>query len=111
MQAVIQTVINQFTPNSCSNAGWMKSAKQIQAQPWRSQSIGLRKQRLPTRTTIQQPFDPNQPTKMHSSLVRAQNVFGFFTTVAFCIGTLIALSVIISPQTPTASIELRNVQV
>ncbi|KAI9880927.1 MAG: hypothetical protein M1830_009995 [Pleopsidium flavum] len=48
---------------------------------------------------------------MHSSLVRAQNVFGFFTTVAFCVGALIAVSVIISPQDPSASIESRNVQV
>ncbi|KAA6413139.1 MAG: signal peptidase subunit [Lasallia pustulata] len=48
---------------------------------------------------------------MHSTLVRAQNVFGFFTTVAFCIGALVALSVVISPQTPSATVELRNVQV
>ncbi len=48
---------------------------------------------------------------MHSSLVRAQNVFGFFTTVAFCVGALIAASVLISPRSPTASIEVRNVQV
>ena len=49
--------------------------------------------------------------RMHSTLVRAQNVFGFFTTVAFCLAGLIALSVLISPQTPSASIDLRNVQV
>ncbi|KAI9722955.1 MAG: hypothetical protein M1812_001404 [Candelaria pacifica] len=48
---------------------------------------------------------------MHSTLVRAQNVFGFFTSVAFFVGALIALSVIISPQTPSASINLKNVQV
>ena len=48
---------------------------------------------------------------MHSALVRVQNVFGFFTTVAFCIAILVALSVTVSPQTPSASVELRNVQV
>ncbi|KAL2040749.1 hypothetical protein N7G274_006728 [Stereocaulon virgatum] len=48
---------------------------------------------------------------MHSTLVRAQNVFGFFTTVAFCTALLTALSVLLTPQTPSATIELRNVQV
>ncbi|KAI9789520.1 MAG: hypothetical protein M1835_001602 [Candelina submexicana] len=48
---------------------------------------------------------------MHSTLVRAQNVFGFFTSVAFFVAALIALSVIVSPQNPSASINLRNVQV
>ncbi|MCJ1393937.1 hypothetical protein MMC18_007462 [Xylographa bjoerkii] len=48
---------------------------------------------------------------MHSSLVRLQNVFGFFTTVAFTIAALVALSVVVSPQAPSASIALRNVQV
>jgi signal peptidase complex subunit 3 len=48
---------------------------------------------------------------MHSSLVRIQNVFGFFTTVAFTLGMLIALSVVVSHQNPTAELELRNVQV
>ncbi|KAK0510733.1 hypothetical protein JMJ35_007165 [Cladonia borealis] len=48
---------------------------------------------------------------MHSTLVRVQNVFGFFTTVAFCTALLTALSVLLIPQHPRASIELRNVQV
>ncbi|KAF1836106.1 signal peptidase 22 kDa subunit [Decorospora gaudefroyi] len=48
---------------------------------------------------------------MHSTLVRLQNVFGFFTTVAFTVATLIALSSFVSPQTPSANISLRNVQV
>ncbi|KAF1941039.1 signal peptidase 22 kDa subunit [Clathrospora elynae] len=48
---------------------------------------------------------------MHSTLVRLQNVFGFFTTVLFTVATVIALSSFISPQSPSASIELRNVQV
>ena len=49
--------------------------------------------------------------KMHSTLVRVQNVFGFFTTVAFCTALLTALSVLLIPQHPRASVELRNVQV
>ncbi|KAL8711424.1 MAG: hypothetical protein Q9220_004082 [cf. Caloplaca sp. 1 TL-2023] len=48
---------------------------------------------------------------MHSTLVRVQNVFGFFTTVAFCTAIVVALSVTIIPQAPSAAIELRNVQV
>ncbi|CAF9922585.1 hypothetical protein IMSHALPRED_005709 [Imshaugia aleurites] len=48
---------------------------------------------------------------MHSTLVRAQNVFGFFTTVAFCTAILTALSVLLTAQEPSAKIELRNVQV
>ncbi|MCJ1369848.1 hypothetical protein MMC20_001060 [Loxospora ochrophaea] len=48
---------------------------------------------------------------MHSTLVRVQNVFGFFTTVAFFLAAAIALSVVLSPQAPSADIELRNVQV
>ncbi|EMD92386.1 hypothetical protein COCC4DRAFT_57941 [Bipolaris maydis ATCC 48331] len=48
---------------------------------------------------------------MHSTLVRLQNAFGFFTTVAFTVATVIALSSLITPQNPTASISLRNVQV
>ena len=48
---------------------------------------------------------------MHSTLVRAQNVFGFFTTVAFCTALLTAFSVLLSPQEPSANIELRNIQV
>ncbi|KAL2354775.1 signal peptidase subunit-domain-containing protein [Cryomyces antarcticus] len=48
---------------------------------------------------------------MHSVLVRAQNVFGFFTTVAFFVAALIALSVVVSPQSPSASLKLRNVQI
>ncbi len=53
----------------------------------------------------------NTACTMHSSLVRAQNVFGFFTTVAFSLAIFVALSVLYFPQTPSASIELRNVQV
>ncbi|KAL8870398.1 MAG: hypothetical protein Q9174_003551 [Haloplaca sp. 1 TL-2023] len=48
---------------------------------------------------------------MHSALVRVQNVFGFFTTVAFCTAFVVALSVIVIPQAPSADIQLRNVQV
>ncbi|MCJ1446650.1 MAG: hypothetical protein MMC23_007156 [Stictis urceolatum] len=48
---------------------------------------------------------------MHSSLVRIQNVFGFFTTVAFTVAAFVAISVVLIPQDPSASIKLRNVQV
>ncbi|MCJ1265988.1 hypothetical protein MMC22_005870 [Lobaria immixta] len=48
---------------------------------------------------------------MHSTLVRIQNVFGFFTTVAFCTAILVAFSVTLTAQEPSARLELRNVQV
>ncbi|KAI4097425.1 MAG: hypothetical protein LQ339_006743 [Xanthoria mediterranea] len=48
---------------------------------------------------------------MHSALVRVQNVFGFFTTVTFVTAIVVAFSVTWIPQTPSAGIELRNVQV
>jgi len=48
---------------------------------------------------------------MHSALVRLQNVFGFFTTVAFSVAAVIALSSFVSPQAPNARIQPLNVQV
>jgi signal peptidase complex subunit 3 len=48
---------------------------------------------------------------MHSTLVRVQNAFGFFTTVVFSVAAVIALSTFIHPQTPQATVGLRNVQV
>ncbi|PMD17065.1 signal peptidase subunit [Hyaloscypha hepaticicola] len=48
---------------------------------------------------------------MHSSIVRFQNVFGFFTTVAFVVAALIAASDLIAPRTPSANIAVKDVQV
>ncbi len=48
---------------------------------------------------------------MHSALVRAQNVFGFFTTVAFAIAALIAASDLIATRTPNAVVTVDKVQV
>jgi len=48
---------------------------------------------------------------MHSTIVRAQNVFGFFTTVAFAVAALIACSDLIAPRTPSASVSVKDVQV
>ncbi|KAK5739503.1 Signal peptidase complex subunit [Elasticomyces elasticus] len=48
---------------------------------------------------------------MHNTLTRVQNVFGFFTSVAFAVAGAIAISVVLSSQTPSASLQLRNVQV
>ena len=47
---------------------------------------------------------------MHSTLVRGQNVFGFFTTVVSFVAGFIALSVLVTPPSPTATLALRNVQ-
>jgi signal peptidase complex subunit 3 len=48
---------------------------------------------------------------MHSALVRVQNVFGFFTTVAFAIAALIAASDLIVARTPSAVVMVDKVQV
>lgn len=48
---------------------------------------------------------------MHSALVRLQNVFGFFTTVAFTVAAVIALSSFVVPQSPSAAVQMRSVQV
>lgn len=52
-----------------------------------------------------------QPAKMYNSLTRLQNVFGFFTTVAFVVGAIIAASDFAIPRTPNAVIKPTNVQV
>ncbi|EMR61666.1 hypothetical protein MGN70_002661 [Eutypa lata] len=48
---------------------------------------------------------------MYNSLTRLQNVFGFFTTVAFVVGAIIAASDFTVPRTPSAIIKPTNVQV
>ncbi|KAH0562251.1 hypothetical protein GP486_003047 [Trichoglossum hirsutum] len=48
---------------------------------------------------------------MHSTVVRAQNIFGLFTTVTFVVSALIGISVLLYAQTPSANIQLRNIQV
>ncbi|KAI1776042.1 signal peptidase 22 kDa subunit [Hypoxylon cercidicola] len=48
---------------------------------------------------------------MYNSLTRVQNVFGFFTTVAFVVAALIAASDFASPRTPSATVKATNVQV
>ncbi|KAI0024387.1 signal peptidase 22 kDa subunit [Xylariomycetidae sp. FL0641] len=48
---------------------------------------------------------------MYNSLTRIQNVFGFFTTVAFVVAAFIAASDFASPRTPSAEIKSTNVQV
>lgn len=49
---------------------------------------------------------------MHSTLSRVQGVFGFFTTVALSVATVVALSVLLHPADDvTSSVELKNVQV
>jgi len=48
---------------------------------------------------------------MHSALVRAQNVFGFFTTIAFAVAALIAASDLIVARTPSAVVTVDKVQV
>lgn len=49
---------------------------------------------------------------MYSSVVRLQNVFGFFTTVAFAVAAIIAASDLLSPRTPSVGVlKTTNVQV
>lgn len=48
---------------------------------------------------------------MYTSLVRAQNVFGFFTTVAFAVAAFIAATDFLAPRTPSGTIKPTNTQV
>ncbi|KAK8066434.1 hypothetical protein PG997_013181 [Apiospora hydei] len=48
---------------------------------------------------------------MYNSLTRIQNVFGFFTTVAFVVAAFIAASDFTYDRTPSAHIKTTNVQV
>ncbi|ETS80534.1 hypothetical protein PFICI_08063 [Pestalotiopsis fici W106-1] len=48
---------------------------------------------------------------MYNSLTRLQNVFGFFTTVAFVVAAIIGASDFAVPRTPSAGIKTTNVQV
>jgi len=48
---------------------------------------------------------------MHSTITRAQNVFGFFTTVTFAVAALIAASDLIVARAPSSEIIVNNVQV
>lgn len=48
---------------------------------------------------------------MHSSFTRLQNVFGFFTTVAFVLGAFIAATDLGSARTPSGVIKTDNIQV
>jgi signal peptidase complex subunit 3 len=48
---------------------------------------------------------------MHSSLVRLQNVFGFFTSVMFVVAALIACTDVIAPRTPAAEVLVKDIQV
>jgi len=48
---------------------------------------------------------------MHSTVVRAQNTFGYFTTVLFAIAAFIAASDYLAPRTPSGSIIIKDVQV
>ncbi|KAK8100854.1 signal peptidase subunit family protein [Apiospora kogelbergensis] len=48
---------------------------------------------------------------MYNSLTRIQNVFGFFTTVAFVVAAFIAASDFTYDRTPSAHVKTTNVQV
>jgi len=49
---------------------------------------------------------------MHSCLVRVQNLFGFFTSVAFAVGALIALSsILLQREVGDVGVNVRNIQV
>ncbi|KFA54767.1 hypothetical protein S40293_00789 [Stachybotrys chartarum IBT 40293] len=48
---------------------------------------------------------------MHNSLTRLQNVFGFFTTVAFVFAAFIAATDFYAPRTTSGTIAAQNIQV
>ena len=43
---------------------------------------------------------------MHTSITRAQNAFGFFTTVAFVVALFVAGSDYLVPRTPSAEVKV-----
>lgn len=49
--------------------------------------------------------------KMHTTITRVQNVFGFFTTVCFAVAALIACSDLLAPRAPSANVIVKDVQV
>ena len=48
---------------------------------------------------------------MHTTITRAQNVFGFFTTVCFVVAAFIACSDLLTPRTPSANVFVKDIQV
>ncbi|EGC47025.1 microsomal signal peptidase subunit [Histoplasma capsulatum var. duboisii H88] len=48
---------------------------------------------------------------MHSALNRFQGVFGFCSTLAFLLGALTSLTVLLSPADPVTNVSLSNIQV
>lgn len=49
---------------------------------------------------------------MHSSWMRIQNVFSYFTTVLFALGACIAVSDLLTPRAPVVnSLKFTNLQV
>ncbi|SPN97605.1 related to SPC3 - signal peptidase subunit [Cephalotrichum gorgonifer] len=48
---------------------------------------------------------------MHNALTRVQNTFGLFTTTAFIVGILVALSDFIAPRTPSGVIKPNELKV
>jgi hypothetical protein len=48
---------------------------------------------------------------MHSSTIRVQNAFGYFTTVAFVLALLVAVSTVLYPPSPSASLRVNHVKV
>lgn len=48
---------------------------------------------------------------MYSSIVRIQNTFGFFTTVAFVIAAFIAATDLLAPRAPSGFLKTTNLQV
>jgi signal peptidase complex subunit 3 len=48
---------------------------------------------------------------MHTTTARIQNVFGFFTSVSFVVALLTALSVLLYPANPSASVDVVKAKV
>ncbi|KAJ2897484.1 hypothetical protein MKZ38_004651 [Zalerion maritima] len=48
---------------------------------------------------------------MYNTLTRGQNIFGFFTTVAFVVASIVAFSDLTFPREPRGTIESTNIQV
>jgi hypothetical protein len=64
-----------------------------------------------SRTLLPSSLVEGPEAAMHSTLSRAQSVFGFFTTVAFVVAALVAASDYFVERTPRADVKVGKVQV
>lgn len=100
-----------FQENTTANSGEDNVSNYLEKNTEHSNHPISAANQEPKRQLAAATQQPPPPT-MHSTFTRVQNVFGFFTTVAFALGAFIAVTDVFAPRTPSASlIKPTNVQV